>query len=247
MSDNSRVYEIAEGGINAKMKIDGDKYIVLKGSIINPQVRGKVEGRSTKITQLVKKGVLEEKNIDNVKENPHFLLNEDVSFENETKASNFVLGHNSKGTLQWKCEGKSFRELEIVASDDNFKPTTSMNQVEIDELIQAIKDGKVDMYTKLVEASKEGHTEVVKILLENGAIAKENIGAFIWASVGGHIDVVRLFLENGASAKSMDNHTYTVLRGASSRGHTEIVKLLLEHGAAASINVKGDWGITAII
>jgi ankyrin repeat protein len=51
------------------------------------------------------------------------------------------------------------------------------------------------------------------------------------ASREGHSEVARVLLEHGADTESRDNDTYSPLERASEEGHTEIVQVLLEHGA----------------
>ena len=56
--------------------------------------------------------------------------------------------------------------------------------------------------TALMNASQNGHTEVAKLLIENGAVVNkaENDGwtAFMSASRNGHTEIVKLLIENGA-------------------------------------------------
>ena len=52
---------------------------------------------------------------------------------------------------------------------------------------------------ELLWASENGHLEIVKLLIENGAdvSAKDN-EAFRMASENGYLEIVRLLIENGA-------------------------------------------------
>ena len=56
--------------------------------------------------------------------------------------------------------------------------------------------------TALMAASSEGHTEIVKLLIESGADVcfrdEEGFTALKWASSEGHIDIVKLLREAGA-------------------------------------------------
>ncbi len=55
--------------------------------------------------------------------------------------------------------------------------------------------------------------------------------ALFFASFAGHTQVLALLLENGADVEARNNRGRTALTGASFRGHTEVVKLLLNKGA----------------
>ncbi len=75
---------------------------------------------------------------------------------------------------------------------------------------------------------KNGHIEVVNILLEDSRVdpsAKDNY-ASRWASYYGHIEVVNRLLEDPrVDPSAVDNYA---IRLASINGHIEIVKRLLE-------------------
>ncbi|RAQ49594.1 ankyrin [Aspergillus flavus] len=96
-----------------------------------------------------------------------------------------------------------------------------------------VKD--IDEWTPLMNASFEGHAEVVKALSERGADieAKSANGqtALMYATTQGHIEVVRLLLQRGANIEAKTDIGVTPLMFASSFGHIEVVKLLLKHGA----------------
>jgi hypothetical protein len=78
-------------------------------------------------------------------------------------------------------------------------------------------------------AARNGHFEIVKFLLENGANvnAMEDY-ALCSAAENGHFEIVKFLLENGANVNVLDDYS---LRWAARNGHFEIVKFLLENGA----------------
>ena len=78
---------------------------------------------------------------------------------------------------------------------------------------------------KLIDASNNGHTETVKVLLEHGAdVHADDDWALRWASYNGHTETVKVLLEHGADVHARDDYS---LRLASDNGHTETVKLFL--------------------
>jgi len=127
----------------------------------------------------------------------------------------------------------------------------------------------------LVNASRNGHTEIVKFLIDNGAdksyfedalIATSNIdivkllidygvdinasnryynNALTLAAVYGYSDIVKLLIENGANINYAGEEGSTALMNASSQNHIEIVKLLLDNGA--DVNAINLSGDTALV
>lgn len=85
-------------------------------------------------------------------------------------------------------------------------------------------------------ASRNGHTEVVRLLLSAGAdVHADNDYALRYASENGHVEVVRLLLTAGADVHADNDYA---LRIASMNGHVGVVKLLLEAGA--DVHAKDD-------
>jgi ankyrin repeat protein len=93
--------------------------------------------------------------------------------------------------------------------------------------------------TPLIEAAANGHMEVVKLLIENGADV--NLKGEAWygplhaAAAKGHLEVVKILLENGADVNIF--HHNKPLHNAAMNGHIEVARILLAHGA--DINAKG--------
>lgn len=82
-------------------------------------------------------------------------------------------------------------------------------------------------------ASQNGHTEIVKMLLEKGLTDEDcrsnNNWALRRASENCHTDIVRMLLENLTKEDCRSNNNYA-LRRASENGNTNIVKMLLKKG-----------------
>ena len=76
-------------------------------------------------------------------------------------------------------------------------------------------------------ASHNGHTEIVKLLLDARAnVHADDDYALRIASYYGNTEVVKLLLDAGANVHADNDYA---LRLASEKGHTEIVKILKDH------------------
>jgi len=101
-------------------------------------------------------------------------------------------------------------------------------------------------------AAKNGHLEIVRLLIKNGAdvniVNKEKETALHLAAKNGHLEIVGLLIEKLLIEKgkvdTLNNNYITALHLAAKNGHLEIVKLLIENGA--DVNVIGLYVNTAI-
>jgi len=102
--------------------------------------------------------------------------------------------------------------------------------------------------TPLMLAARAGHTDIVKMLLEDsrtepsvGSIRGSPIDvrespALSWAAAKGHKDVVKVLLDDGrVDPRAGDGtihglHTSAALKWAARGGYLEIVRMLLEDG-----------------
>jgi len=89
--------------------------------------------------------------------------------------------------------------------------------------------------TALWLASKYGHLDVVKLLIEKGVWinqpTNDGRGPLCVASQYGHLDVVKYLIENGADIDQPNIHGATPLSGASEYGHLDVAKYLKKKGA----------------
>ena len=116
-------------------------------------------------------------------------------------------------------------------------------KININDITEVSKYGLVDEVKKLIEngidpsdnnnyaikwASKNGHLEIVKLLLQDKRVdpSANNNYAIKWASKNGHTEVVKLLLEDPRVDPS-DYYNYAI-RYASDNDHVEVVKLLLQ-------------------
>lgn len=93
-------------------------------------------------------------------------------------------------------------------------------------------------YTPVALAAWEGHEDIVKLLLTNGADVNgggEDASIPLWiAAFRGNLNTARTLLENGANSNALENSSSSALAVASTEGHGEMVSVLLEHGADAN-------------
>ena len=89
--------------------------------------------------------------------------------------------------------------------------------------------------TALHFAAMNGHSNVVKLLLEAGAdkdaVDRDWMTPLHWAARIGDLESVKLLLEAGANKNATNEYFVTALHYAAKFGHLEVVKLLLEADA----------------
>ncbi len=130
------------------------------------------------------------------------------------------------------CENKNFW-ISRLKQDYGFNyleisPDKSGNPKEYYEFFYKHKTNN----KRLVEAAKEGHIDITRFMIKNGAnIHTRNDYTLIWASRNGHTDTVKFLLENGANIHARNDYA---LRWARENEHTDTVKFLLENGAKKS-------------
>ena len=129
------------------------------------------------------------------------------------------------------------------------KPFFEHREMEVDLLDNAGADGG----TALSDAAFQGHSMVVKALLERGGstnLGNENAGSPLWyaaiplwyAATRGLEKVVELLLKHGAEVNTKETlRKETPLHCAAYLGYTAVVVLLLKNGARAdSENANGE-------
>jgi ankyrin repeat protein len=97
------------------------------------------------------------------------------------------------------------------------------------EVVKYLVDNGADVNGGIESASKNGQFEILKYLVENGADVNHDGGwIIVEASMNGHLEVVKYLVENGADVTLNDNRA---IKNASELGKMEVVKYLAEHGA----------------
>ncbi len=150
--------------------------------------------------------------------------------------------------LNYGAEDKNHKVLSIAASNGNMNllkklinngmyitPRVLVNACingHIDIVLYLLEKTEIDIHAKndepFREAAKNGHINIVKLLLEHGANqSADNDWALRWACDGGKIDVVELLLKAGSQVH-YDNDW--AIRCSAGKGYIKIVELLIEYG-----------------
>jgi len=103
-------------------------------------------------------------------------------------------------------------------------------------------------WTALMLASKNGYSEIVRVLIDakadvNAATSRGNTALMI-ASGNGHPEVVKVLISAKADLNAKDLHDWTALITASYQGQTAVVTELI--AAKAKLNEKDDQSKTAL-
>jgi ankyrin repeat protein len=105
----------------------------------------------------------------------------------------------------------------------------------------------VNSFTALQLASQEGHTDIVKFLLDHGAqINERNRGgdtALALACLKNRKDVVRLLIERGCCVNTVNNSGWTPLSLAARYGDAELFTMLLRSGADTNCPPTSGWSL----
>jgi len=119
---------------------------------------------------------------------------------------------------------------------------------EVREMLKADRDVD-DIYggwTALEQASRAGHINIVRLILQTGAkldVVMDGIWLFRrrgtalhWAADRGHLDIVKLLVQEGANLdafvlRSHGCESDSPLSAAAGSGHLNVVKYLLDVGA----------------
>ena len=105
-----------------------------------------------------------------------------------------------------------------------------------------------NIYTALMGAVRGGHTDIVKLLIKNGADVnlEDYISSMLnSATMKGDVDIVKMLLDAGADANKQDIFSTTALNSAASACYFDIVKMLLDAGA--DVNNRDIMNGTALI
>lgn len=164
--------------------------------------------------------------------------------------------HNLKKVKELVGKIKHINELDITNGYSYLHYAVISQYQETAEIVQILLDKKIDteikekfsQFTPLLMATYNGHYNIVRMLVENGAdihaIDKDNNNPFLWASFNGFYDITKLLLEHGADYNIQDNPGYTALMWAVSNSSEKMVDLIL--GYKPNLNVQNNDKYTAL-
>lgn len=105
-----------EKKLDAKLAVEGNKYILLKGSYIRPTIQQSFKDNS--YNQL--RGKLEKENKLVEDANNNIYVTEDIVFKSSSASASIVLGRAANGKIEWKThEGKFLKEFEAEKELEN--------------------------------------------------------------------------------------------------------------------------------
>ena len=147
-------------------------------------------------------------------------------------------------------EPASIETKKIVIDVSAFRDAALYGKIET--VRQAIEAGvdvnSIDEQQRsaLLLASFNGHTSVVKLLLDQDALLghRDAMGrtALMFAATGANAETVELLLDEGAEINAVDTgEGFTALMHAAAEGQVEVVQILLKNKADPAIrDVDGD-------
>ena len=174
---------------------------------------------------------------------PHILEMIFLSLDYQSLKACLNVGNTWREHL--KSESFQRRAKSVFANEISYEEEKIWDAVKCgraDELRRILSGGMVDVKlvksptgskTLLTEAAWKGHTNVVRVLLEEGADANKadhyDRTPLIVAATSGYEDMARLLLDGGAKTYLTDKDGWTPLNKAAYWDHIKVVKLLLKN------------------
>ena len=173
---------------------------------------------------------------------------EKISLEGVPKVANFDSHEEPKDIEDYKTQDTTnisvWKEAHVAAENGDLAKL----RIFILERGLHVDAEDEQAMTILQVASRHGHLEVVRFLVNEGAavnaIETDNRAALHFAIIRGHVPVARFLLEHGADVHLRKRLGLTPMHVAVQSWRTEFVRLLLEHGA--DIDAPDDRGDTPL-
>ena len=160
---------------------------------------------------------------------------------NETKIAKMLKANKARDFIDEETAKELGKKLYKICASE----AENINIAEINELIDMGADVNAEDdsgYTALMEASFNGHLDVVELLIKNGADVNEtnNHGAtaLMWASAYNHIEIVKCLVESKADVNIKNEENCTALIWASRYDIAEIVEYLIKKDAKIDFKNK---------
>jgi ankyrin repeat protein len=119
--------------------------------------------------------------------------------------------------------------LDAARSDNSDALATLLQRQDLATFINYQDDSG---WTALSLAARNGHENIVRLLLGKGATPNQQLGVrrttLIDAAMHGHTGIVGLLLKNGADPNVASQDGWTALMWAADGGHVNTVRLLME-------------------
>ena len=165
------------------------------------------------------------------------------NFKQTTYEFQYLVGEVEKDEEYWRKKLSNYLEFEVFSSVGSWKIMRNNVLKFKKDFYEMIKLNYVEIVAGLIKegfdsshndnyaiqlASRNGHLEVVKLLLQDPRVdpsAKNNY-AIRWTSRKSRLEVVKLLLQDPRVDPSVDNNY--AIGYASENGHSEVVKLLLQ-------------------
>lgn len=104
--EQTKVFEFKNKGAKGQMKIEEDKYIVLKGSTAVIENRPSIQAAIEKMRdRLIEKGVMKQ-------QGEFYYFEEDYIFNSPSSAASAISGGSENGRRVWQYKGKNLNQIE---------------------------------------------------------------------------------------------------------------------------------------
>lgn len=173
----------------------------------------------------------------------------------DAKETNFHVQGNRGTPVHW-LKPRGERKIGPVYPRSLNRKLLQMVDSEDDVDVDAVKrllDQGADVKAKdkkgrtaLMHAAENGHTEVMKLLVNHGAVVNtvDELGNTPIKWVVNDLDTVKFLIKNGADVDRANKNGFTLLMAAAQRGATDVVKFLIQRGA--DVTAKTSGGDTAL-